>query len=1067
MILSDIAVKRPVLAVVLNLVIVVLGIGAAADLGIRELPDTDPPTVSINTNYPGAAASIVETRVTQVLEDAISGIEGVKSVSSATRDGRSSITIEFNLDRDIDNATNDVRDAVARVVDRLPEEADPPEIVKANSEGESVYWMGLASEIRDTTELTDYAERYLVDQFSSLTGVAQVRVAGGARYSMRIWLDRTSMAAQGITAGDIEAALRSQNVELPAGRVESTEREFTVRIARRFKDAEDFENLVLAEAADGHLVRLREVARVEVGPESDRFLFRRNGVNQVGIGVVRQAKSNTLEVCRLARERREEVRATLPPDMELYQSTDDSIYIEAAISEVRSTLLVTAGVVALVIFLFLGSGFATLVPIATVPVSLIGTFFILSLLGFTINVLTLLALVLAIGLVVDDAIVVLENVTRRIREGEAPIRAAYLGARQVGFAVVATTVVLVAVFVPIGFIEGNTGRLFREFALALAGAVCLSTFVALTLSPVMIVFLLRDSKPSLLARGVDAAFRPLQRFYDYLLGGLQAQPLAALLIVGALGASIAGLIGSLSEEYAPDEDRGNLRVSIRGPEGASFEQATQMADRFETEMMSYINNGEAQRILLRVPGGFGSPGAANTGWGTVLLKTWDQRERTTTEVQRELNAKFSGIPGFRATASARSSLNRGGGSEVSFVLTGPTFEDLVRWRNVVLDKARENPGLTAVDSDYRETKPQIQVVIDDTRAGDLGVSSREIGATLETMMGERRVTTWVERGEEYDVIVEAEDNDKRSPADLEQIYVRSSTSEDLVPLANLVKIDEFADSATLNRYDRNRAITISAQLAGDYSLGEALQFLRDVVRDELKNEPGIAYKGQSRDFVDTSDAIAWAFLASLLLVYLALAAQFESFLQPLVILTTVPLALFGGLVGLHLTDGTLNVFSKIALVILIGLATKNGILVVEFANQLRDQGRSVRDAAREAAVLRLRPILMTGLSTALGSLPLVLATGAGAESRRAIGIVVLSGVTIATFTTLLVVPTAYGLLARFSGTPLSRARELKSSLGDGADRLGEPWEAGNQPSQAGSHAPGSALEPDLRQPAGA
>lgn len=1030
MILSDLAVKRPIFATVLNLIIVVLGVVGILRLGIRELPDIDPPQVSIDTIYPGAAASVVETRVTQVVEDSISGIEGVVNVTSTSQDGRSAVRIEFDLDRDIDNAANDVRDAVSRVLDNLPDEVDPPEIVKANSGGEAIFWMGLASTIRDQTELTDYAERYIVDQFSSLPGVARIMVSGGARYAMRIWLDRERMAALGVTASDIERELRQQNVELPAGRVESVGREFTVRVNQRYAIAKDFAGLSVGRGADGHIVTLSEVARVEAGPRSDRLLFRRNSEGQVGIGVVRQAKSNTLEVARGARERMEQVRETLPRDMGLYPSSDDSIYIEAAIKEVRSTLFVTALVVAAVIFLFLGSGFATLVPIATVPVSLVGTFFVLYQLGFTINVLTLLAMVLAIGLVVDDAIVVLENVARRIREGESPLKAAFLGTRQVAFAVIATTVVLIAVFVPISLLEGNTGRLFREFALALAAAVVLSTFVALTLSPVMTAFLLQNTRPSMLSRLVDRAFQPLQNGYRYLVESLVERPIAAFAIVLALGASITGLLQSLPEEYAPDEDRGNIRIAIRGPEGASYEQSVEMAKRFEDKMMDYIRNGEAQRILLRVPGGFGSQGAVNSGWGTVLLKTWDERERTTAEVQAELNAKFRAIPGYRAVANARRGLNAGSGQSVQFVITGPTFDDLLEWRDVILDKARGNASLFAIDSDFRETKPQLEVLVDDARAADLGVSSLEIGRTLETVMGERRVTTWVSRGEEYDVILEAEDEDKRSPQDLEAIYVRSETTGELIPLSNLVQTREVADSATLNRFDRNRAVTISANLATGYTLGEALDFLRGIVRDELNNEPGIAYKGQSKEFVQTSDSLNITFLVSMLLVYLALAAQFESFIQPLIILLTVPLALFGGLMGLHLVDGTLNIYSKIALVILIGLATKNGILIVEFANQLRDEGRKVREATIEAAALRFRPILMTGLSTSLGSLPLVVATGAGAESRKAIGIVVLAGVTVATLTTLLVVPAAYDLVGRFSGSPGRRDKTLKEQLGD-------------------------------------
>ncbi|MGE3172377.1 MAG: efflux RND transporter permease subunit [Planctomycetota bacterium] len=1028
MLLSDLSVRRPVLATVLSLVVVVLGVVGNARLGVRELPDIDPPTVSIDTAYPGAAATVVESRVTQVLEDAISGIDGIRTISSETRDGRSEISIEFQLSRDVDAAANDVRDRVSRVLENLPDEVDPPEVIKVDSGADTVFWMNLASKLRDPMELTDYAERYLVDQFATIPGVAQVRYGGGSRYAMRIWLDRQALAAFGITAGDVEQVLRAENVELPAGRVESESREFTVRVQRRYRTAAEFGRMVVGRGADGYLVRLRDVARVELGPTDDRTLFRRNGEDMVGLGILAQAKANTLEVVDGVRARMDKINAQLPSDMQLYPSSDSTVYIRAAIDEVWRTLFLTAGVVVLVIFLFLGSGLATLVPAVTVPVSLVGTFFVLWMLGFSVNLLTLLAMVLAIGLVVDDAIVVLENIARRIREGEPPLRAAFLGSRQVAFAVVATTVVLVAVFVPIAFLEGNTGRLFAEFALAMAGAVVLSTVVALTLSPVMCSLLLRPGKPALLARAVDAGFRPMQRAYRWLLEGLVARPMAALGIALGLGLTIAGLYNGLHQEYAPQEDRGTFRISARGPEGASFENAVTAAEQVEDVMLALIRSGEAERVLLRVPGSFNSSGSVNSAFGTVLLKLWGERERTTAEVMADVDRQLAAIPGYRAFTIAESGLLRRSGQPVQFVLTGSTYEELARWRDVVLDKALQNPGLVAVNSDYEETKPQLEVVVDDARAADLGVSSREVGRTLETMMGFRRVTTFVDRGEEYDVVLEAEDADKRSPRDLEQVYVRSSTTGELVPLSNLIRIEELADSATRNRQDRLRAITIQANLAEGYTLGEALTFLQGVVRDELQNRPGVAYKGQSREFVESSSALMFTFLMSLVLVYLVLAAQFESFLQPLVILLTVPLALFGGLLGLHLGGATINIYSQVAMVILIGLATKNGILIVEFANQLRDEGKEWREAILDASVLRLRPILMTGLSTSLGALPLVVASGAGAEGRNAIGLVVLYGVTIATLTTLLVVPGTYGLVARFTGSPQRRARKLERQL---------------------------------------
>ena len=897
MILSDISVRRPVLATVFSLVVVVLGVMGYGRLGVREFPDIEPPSVSIDTNYPGAAATTVETRVTQVVEDAISGVEGIQTISSSTSDGRSSVTIDFLPERDLDAAANDVRDRISRILDNLPEEVDPPEVVKVDSGSESVYWLNLASPVRSEMELTDYAQRYIVDQLSTAAGVAQIRLGGGSRYAMRVWLDRQALAATGITAGDVETALRTENVELPAGRVESTQREFTVRVERGFRTVDQFKKLVVGRGRDGHLVRLRDVARVELGPSDDRTTFRRNGEDMVGLGIMRQAKANTLEVVAAVKARVAKVNESLPADMRLYPSSDSSVYIQAAIDEVWRTLAFAAGAVVLVIFLFLGSVRATLIPAVTVPVSLIGTFFVLDQLGFSINLLTLLALVLAIGLVVDDAIVVLENIARRIRKGEPPLRAAFLGSRQVAFAVVATTVVLVAVFVPIAFLQGNTGRLFSEFALALAGAVIISTFVALTLTPAMCVGLLRGGTP-MLARAVDAGFRPLQNGYRWLLEGLVRQPLAGLIMVAGIGFATVGLFRSLPEEYAPAEDRGSFSVRFSGPEGASYDESLAMLAKVEDTLLPLIDSGEAQRVLTRVPGSFGRSGSVNSGWGTVLLNLWDDRDRTTQEVADAVDAELAALPGYRSFSTVSSGLlGRRSGRPVQFVITGATFQELAQWRDRILARCADNPGLQAVDDDYKETKPQLQVAVDTDRAADLGVSAREIGRTLETMMGFRRVTTFVDRGEEYDVMLEAEAADKRAPSDLEQVYVRSETTGELVPLANLAKVTEFADAATLNRYDRLRAITITANLAEGYSLGEALEFLRGVVRDDLNGIPGVAYKGQSREFVEASGALWFAFALSLLLVYLVLAAQFESFIKPAVILLTVPLALFGGLLG--------------------------------------------------------------------------------------------------------------------------------------------------------------------------
>jgi multidrug efflux pump len=1023
MFLSDVAVKRPVFASVVNLLLVVFGIVSISLLSLREYPDIDPPIVSINTNYPGASASIVETRITQLIEERISGIEGIKNIESSSRNGRSSISIEFDLSRDIDAASNDVRERVSRVLNNLPDQAEPPEVSKSNSDEDVIVWYNLRSDNLSVMELTDYADRFVVDRLSVAEGVARVQLGGGRRYAMKVWLDRNAMAARDITVTDIENVIRSENVELPAGEVESIDRDFEVRVARSFLSPEDFANLTVKASADGYLVKLKEVARVELGAEDDETEFRGGGVNMIGLGIVKQSKANTLEVARAAKAAIKLIEQTLPDNIFIVPSYDSSVFIEASINEVYETLAIAILMVVLVIYVFLGNIQATLIPAVTVPVSLVSAFIVMYALGFSINLLTLLAMVLAIGLVVDDAIVVLENISRRIEMGEPPILAAYRGAREVGFAVIATTLVLISVFVPLVFLQGNIGRLFTEFALAIAAAVAFSSVTALTLSPMMCSKLLKKrTKPSGFAYWVDTKFRKVEQGYFNGLGTTLHQPwLMSLLVIGSIIA-LFKLVQVIPGEFVPKEDRGNFFILMQSAEGSSFESNAANLKKIEHILLPYTETGEANRIIVRTPGFGGTAGIAIVGTPIGPDKTG-----STFDLMDEISGKLVNIPDVTAFAVMRSGIGgRGLGRPVQFVLQGNTYEELVKWRDIVLTKARENTNLIRIDSDYKETWPQLLVNIDKNRAADLGVSISDIGRTLETMLGQRRVSTFLDKGQEYDVIMEGWEADYRSPSSIENIYVRSSQSNQLIPLDNLLTVSENATSSRLNRYNRMRSITISANLADGYTVGEALEYLRSIVETELPDEVAIDYKGESQQYQESGGSILFIFALALAITYLVLAAQFENWIHPLVIMLTVPLALVGAFIGLYFSGMTLNIYSQIGLVMLIGLAAKNGILIVEFANQLRDAGVEFEEALRKAATQRLRPIVMTGFTTIFSSLPLVLATGAGAESRTVIGMVIFAGVTVSAFLTLYIVPTAYYLLARNTGSPNARTKQIEN-----------------------------------------
>ncbi|MGH8129308.1 MAG: efflux RND transporter permease subunit [Steroidobacteraceae bacterium] len=1027
MVLSDISIKRPVFATVMSLLLVVLGVIAYTRLTLRELPAIDPPVVSVEVEYPGASAAVVETRITQILEDSLSGIEGVETIDSRSRNGEGSISVEFSLDRDIEAAANDVRDAISRVQDRMPPEADPPEIEKAETDSEVVLWLNMSSTRMNTLELTDYADRYVVDRLSALDGVAQIRVGGQQRYAMRIWLDSNALAARGLTVAEVEEALERENVELPAGRLESTDRDFTLRVQRGYREPADFARMTLAKGEDGYLVRLGDVARVERASGERRAYYRSNGEPNIGLGIVKTSTANSLDVAQAARVTAEEIQASLPEGTRIFVAFDSTIFIGAAVERVFITLFEAVLLVIIVIYLFLGSVRSAVIPAVTIPVCLVTAFAALWAFGFTINLLTLLAILLCIGLVVDDAIVVVENIQRRADGGEPPLVAAKRGTTQVAFAVIATTVVLVAVFLPVGFMEGNTGRLFRELSVALASAVAISCFVALTLTPMMSSKLVRPhSEPRGLNAWIHRQFTKLADRYRHQVSRTIGKPLVFGGVLAASALLSVVLFQIVPKELAPDEDRGAFFISIEGPEGAGFDYTVEQIHKVEKAISAHVGEGKPiQRVNTRVPGGFGASEEMHSGQAIVFLHDWDKREVTTNEVVDQMRTELGSIPTIRAVPRVRTGLVRSGGQPLQVVLGGPDYAELAAWRDRMLVRMAENPGLRDSDSDYKETRPQLRVLINFERAADLGVSTEEIGSTLETMMGSRRVTTFVENGEEYDVVLQAEADDRAAPANLENLYVRSERSGELIPLSSLITLSEVAEPGSLNRFNRLRAITLSANLAPGYPLGEALDWMQKTAAEELPEVAQIDFKGQSREYQTAGGAVFFTFAMALLIVYLVLAAQFESFIHPFVIMLTVPLAVTGALLGLWISGGTLNLFSQIGIVMLVGLAAKNGILIVDFANKLRDEGQSVQQAITGAAAVRLRPILMTSIATVTGALPLVLSGGPGSASRSAIGVVVIFGVAFSTLLSLYVVPSFYALLAPYTRSPEALSKQLE------------------------------------------
>jgi len=1005
MVLSDICIRRPVFATVLSLIVVLVGAVSYSRLSVREYPKIDEPVVTVATTYLGASADIIETQVTKPLEDSIAGIEGVDVLTSISRPEQSQITVRFRLDREPDGAAADVRDRVARVRSKLPQQIDEPVIAKVEADANPIVWMAFSSDTRTPLEVSDIANRFVKPRLQTLPGAADVRIFGERKFSMRVWLDPNRLAGFRLTPGDVEDALRRQNIEVPSGRIESRQREFTVVSQTDLRTVAEFENVVVR-TVKGYSVRIKDVASVELAAQNERTNVRFNGRSAVALGLIKQATANPLALAQALKEELPRIQSELPPGVTVNIANDTTLFIDRSIESVYETIAEAVTLVALVIFLFLGTLRASVIPLVTIPVCLVGACALMLVAGFSLNTLTLLSLVLAIGLVVDDAIVVLENIYRHIEEGLSPMAAAFKGTKEVGFAVIAMTLTLAAVYAPIAFTTGRTGRLFIEFALTLAGAVLVSGFVALTLSPMMCSRLLRhDPNPNFLARGIERVLGGLTRGYTSLLGWTLRKRWLVLLVGGAVASASYFLWTGMKRELAPLEDRAIIVSIISGPEGASIDYTQKYALAIERIMRGIK---EADRVFVVA----GSP-SVTQGITFTRLVDWGDRDRTVQDIIRELQPQLLGIPGVLAFAVAPASLGQSVRERpINFViLSSDPYDQMQRVLQPMISELQRDARLQGVDSDLKLNKPEIRVHVDRDRAADAGIAVEAIGRAVETALGGRQVTRFKREGEQYDVIVQFDPRKRNSPDDISNIFVRARDDQ-MVPLASLVSASESVTARELNHFAQRRAVTITANLAPGTSLGEGVDLLESVARKHLKIGYAVDYNGQTREFKQSSSALLVTFGLALAFIFLVLAAQFESFVDPLIIMLTVPLSMTGALALLQWSGGTMNVYSQIGLITLVGLITKHGILIVEFSNQLRDQGKALMPALIEAASLRLRPILMTTGAMVLGAVPLALATGAGAESRRQIGMVVVGGMTLGTVLTLFVVPTVYTLLAR-------------------------------------------------------
>jgi multidrug efflux pump len=1009
--LYKLSIQRPVLATVMSVVIVIFGIVSYERLGIREFPAVDPPIITVSTTYTGAPPEVIESQITEPLEENLNAVAGIRTLTSTSREGRSVIVVEFQLGADLETAANDVRDKVAGAQRDLPPDADPPTVSKSDADRQPVAFISVSSPQRELLELSDIADRRFKPVLQTIDGVAEVSIWGEKRYAMRVWLDRDKLAAYKLTPVDVRAAIDRENVELPSGRIEGNQVELNVRAVSRFSKPEDFNEMVIRET-EGRLVRLKDVGYATIGPENTRNLMKRNGVPAVGVVLRPQPGANQIAIADEMYRRLVLIKKDLPPDIDASVGFDTTQYVRASINEVRETILVALGLVVLIIFAFLRSWRSTIIPAVVIPISLIGGFFIMDLAGFSINVLTLLAMVLAIGLVVDDAIVVLENIYAKIENGMPVLEAGVTGTKEVFFAVIATTIALVAVFAPILFLGGLIGQLFKEFAVVLAGTVIISAFVALTLTPMLCTKMLRGHAHSRFYEWTEPFFRGMTGTYRNLLTGFLRVRWLAFVVLLAAGLLSWLCFGQLASELAPLEDRGNLRISATAPEGASFDYMIDYMDRLSERAAQEIP--EAETIVAQTAPGFGGSGSTNSGFLRVFMVDRAKRNRSQSEIAARMLAASRELAGSRVVVIQDPTISVGVGAgsrlPVQFVLQAQDFAKLQKALPQFLERANTSPVFSRVDFDLKFNKPEVRVDIDRERAQSMGVSARDIGETLNLALAEQRFGYFLKEGKQYFVIGALVHEQRDENLDLRNISVPSRDAGP-IRLDNVVKLTEQVSPPQLYRFNRYSSATVSAALNPGYTLSQGVaemeKFARDILDESFKTD----LAGEARDLRDTSSGTVFAFLFALLLIYFVLAAQFESFRDPLSILFTVPLALAGALGSLWVFGQSLNIFSQIGMIMLIGLVTKNGILIVEFANQQRALGLAPLEAVREAAVARFRPVLMTSLATILGILPIALALGAGSESRRSMGIAVVGGMVISTALTLLVIPAIYTFLA--------------------------------------------------------
>lgn len=1014
--LSSTCIQRPVFATVINLVLVIVGMIGLSYLGVRDYPSVDPPIISVSASFVGANADVIETQITEPLEAAINGIQGIRSLSSTSRDGQSRITIEFELDVDLETAANDVRDKVSGSLRRLPQDIDPPTVYKADADAQPIFGVSLRSDKRSLIDLSGYAERYYKERLQTIPGVSSVDIWGEKRYSVRLRMDPAKLAAHGLTPMDVQSAVEKENIELPSGRVEGVTTELTIRTLGRLMSIDDFNNMVVSRKGD-NIIRFSDIGIAEVDAEDVRSILKRNRVPMVICALIPQPGANYIDIADRAYQVMADLEKDLPEDIDAAIAYDNTVFIRSSINEVKDTIIEAFVLVVLIIFLFLRNWRTTLIPVLAIPISLVASFFIMYLAGFTINILTLLAVVLAIGLVVDDAIVVMENIFTKIEQGMTPLQAGFKGSDEIFFAVIATTVVLVAVFFPIVFLEGTTGRLFREFSVVIAGAVIVSSFVALTFTPMISTKLLtRNATRNWFYHKTEPFFEGINRVYRRWLVRFLSVRYWALIIILASGVAIYLLYRTIPSEMAPLEDRSNIRISSTAPEGATFEYI----NRYSQELSAFIEETvPEQEKLIEFVGGGSQPNRSSLN---LWLVPADQRSRTQQQIADELALQVRQFTGARTLVSQQQTFGgRRGGLPVEYVIQAKNLEDLKAVLPKFMEEVSKSPVFAASDLNLKFTKPELTINIDRVKAAAMGVSVQNIAQTLQLTMSEQRVGYYIMNGKQYQILSQLDREFRNKPADLNGIYVRNTDGK-LIHLDNLVTVTENSAPPQLYRYDRFVAATVSAGLAKGQTISQGLDEMDRIADEVLSDEFKTTLSGSSKDFVESSSSLMVAFLLALVFIYLVLSAQFESFRDPLIIMLTVPLALIGAMLSLWYFGQTMNIFSQIGIIMLVGLVSKNGILIVEFANQRKAAGLPMLDAIREASVARLRPILMTSLSTVLGILPMALATGAGAESRVAMGIAVVGGMTCSTLLTLFVIPAIY---TYFSSSRVRKIYEIK------------------------------------------